>query len=554
MKRYDILNTQIEIPSITLHKVNKAIIGELPNDCIISTNDVIDNINTLNIRVAKYYMNNKGEKIKYIFYNEVKEERLLCLNDKDYYVIKDISIDEELDNSYKEVTAYSLEHKLNKVDVDVEDIGFQLKTPDEDYGIYSLNDYMKFETGWSFGVIDNKVLNNSDGTEKMRWQESVSTNWYDYITKNVREQFECVPFFNTQNKIIDLYSIDSFGEEITLCLNYDSYIKDLSKRRSSNDLITRLKLVGNGDLDIIDATPSGYDYIEDYSYFIENKEMSDELINDIQLYETMVAKRTITWNELRELKSVKSKEWLDKQMELYELYANIKAAESMIKAYKDKKDTVNEAKKIAELAKYNDQKVILEQQEQALNEEVNRLQASINEINMLCKRETATDDNGDLIFTPETLEELKNFLYYSTYTNDAFLEVEGLLSTGRRELDLTCKPTEDIDIDVINFLSKIIDNEFRHHWKGTLALGDVIVLQDNDMNEYFRYLVGVQRDYKSNGLKLELSNKKTREDSTRVIADWLSESKRNMKTIASNKYLWMEQKKNRINLDYTKGR
>lgn len=553
MKRY-VISTQVELPTITLHKVNKTIIGELPKDCIVSTSDSIDGINTVNIKVAKYYMDNKGDKIKYQFYDEVLEERLICLNDNDYYVIKDIVVDEEFSNSYKEATAYSLEHKLTKIDIDVEDIGFQLKTPDEEYGIYSLNDHMKNETGWCFSYIEDKILNNPDGSERMRWQESVSTNWYDYITKNIREQFECVPFFNTNNKTIDLYSIDSFGDNITLCLSYDSYIKELSKKQSSTDLITRLKLVGNGDLDIIDATPSGYDYIEDYSYFIENKEMSDELIEDIRLYEYMVAKRTVTWNELRELKAIKYKELTGKKHDLYELYANIKATESMIQAYKDKKDIVNEAKKIAELSKYNDDRVILEQVVEDLEIEVNQLQDSINEINILCKRETSTDDNGDLIFTESTLEELKEFLYYSTYTNDAFLDAVDLISAGRRELNLTCKPTDDIEIDVVNFMSKIIDNEFRRHWNGELALGDVISLQDNEDNEYFRYLVGVDRNYSAKTLSLELSNKKTKNDNTKVIADWLSESKRNMKMLSNNKYLWIQQKNNRINLEYQKGR
>lgn len=553
MKKFNIINNNIERPTITLHKTNRRLIGELQSSFIKTLTSSIDSVDVLTIRVPKYYIGHNGKKIKYQFYEQILEERLLSLNEKDYFVIKEVNIDEDLDNSYKEITANSLEHKLTKIDINVEDVGFQLKTPDEEYGIYSLNDYMKSETGWSFGNIDDKVLNNLDGTEKMRWQESISTNWYDYITKNIREQFECVPFFNTQNKTIDLCNIESFGDKITLCLNYDSYIKSLSRKRSSSELITRLKLIGNGDMNIIGATPTGYDYIENYSYFIENNEMSDELINDIKTYEIMVEKRTVTWHELIELKTTKFKELTKEKNELYELYQKIKSTKANIRVYKDNKDTVNEAKAIAELTGYKDDVVIVEQKVEALEIEVNQLQSSIDEINILCKRETATDDNGDLIFTENTLEELKDFLYYSTYTNDAFLDENDLVNAGRRELDLTCKPTEDIEIDVVNFLNRIIDNGFRKHWRGILSLGDVIVLQDNDDNEYFRYLVATTRDFDSNSLSLELSNKKIRTDNTKVIADWLSESKRSMRMLTSNKYLWMQQKKNRINLEHNKG-
>ena len=61
-------------------------------------------------------------------------------------------------------------------------------------------------------------------------------------------------------------------------------------------------------------------------------------------------------------------------------------------------------------------------------------------------------------------------------------------------------------------MSRIIDNGFRQHWSGSLSLGDIISLQDNDGNEYLRYLVSIHIDYKDNDLNLKLSNKKTNID------------------------------------------
>ena len=552
--KYIINKEYLHTPTTTLHKVNREIIGELLDDCLISITDTIDSINSIELKIPKYYMNDNGtEKIKYYLFEEIKEERIVSLDSERYYVIKDISEKDTYDNTYLNVVAYSLEHKLGKIDIEVEDVGFSLLGSDEENLIYSLNEYMKKETGWSFGYIDSSVLYSSTGEEKVRWQESVNSNWYDYIMEDIRGQFGCVPMFDTKNKKVNLYNIDSFGDEIKLCISYDSYIKDIDKKRSSQDLVTRLKLVGNEEMDIIDATPSGYAYIEDYSYFIENREMSDALISHLKKYEEMVDKRTFTWKELRSLKAEKQEILIREKTNLYIVYSEIKAKESMLDAYRLNKDDINSATVVADITKLKDEKVILELKVERLEDEINNLQNSILEINKLCKRETCTDNNGYLVFTKDTLEELKNFIYYDTYNNDAFLDVEDLISAGRRELDLTCKPTNDIDIDVVNFMGRIIDNGFRQHWSGELALGDIISLQDREGKEYLRYLVSITRDLENNDLQLKLSNKKTNIDNTKVISDWLSQSSRNLRTINSNKYLWVQHKKNRINLDYTKG-
>ena len=44
------------------------------------------------------------------------------------------------------------------------------------------------------------------------------------------------------------------------------------------------------------------------------------------------------------------------------------------------------------------------------------------------------NENGQIIFNENTLEELKEFIYCNTYTNDSFLNVEDLMEAGRREL------------------------------------------------------------------------------------------------------------------------
>ncbi|HBH3652753.1 TPA: hypothetical protein KSK13_003413 [Clostridioides difficile] len=533
---------------ITLHKVNKNMIGQIPKYCLNSLTRKIDGIDELEFTIPKYIFDrNTLKRTINIMYDMTKNERFICINNKEYFVIKEIKED---NYKSKVVKAYSREIKLSKIDINIENINIQLFTSDIENKIISMNEYMKTETGWQLGYVDEDIaydiLENGSKQEKIRWQESVNTNWYDFITKNIKEEFNCVIEFDTFNKLVNLYNIDSFGDEVKITLTEDNYIKSIERTLNTNDIVTRLKLEGNEEMDIIDSTETGYPYIENYSYFIENGEMSPELIKAINVYEEMVKKRKVQWRELADLKSNKGNELTDKKNELQLVYAFVIGLQGEKRAYEASKDEINLARIIAEITKKNDEKVILEVAVRDLEEEIENLRKSIDNINLLCKRETATDTTGKLIFNDELLEELKEFVYYDTYTNSAFIKVEDLIKAGERIFELKCKPTSEWSIDIINFLDRILDNG-RQHWNGKLSLGDVIELYS--YKEHVRkliYFVGYSQKFNPNSLTIELSNKKLKNDDVKTIADYLKMAKESLQAIESKKYLLMQQKYNKI--------
>lgn len=537
--------------TFTLHKLNMDILGEIPIEFCDSFTRGIDSIDEIAFTIPKYYFSrdNLKKTIHPLFF-EVKEERIICVDNKECFVIKDI---DDSDGLKKEIKAKSREVKLNKLDIEVEDIAFQIYTTNIENGIYSLNDYMKEETGWSFGQVDESVAYDisSDGvkTEKLRIQESINSNWYDFLTDDIREQFDCVVTFDTYNKKVNLLDYDSFGDNIQLYLSHDNYIKSLKKSTSTQDIVTRLKLVGNEEMDIISATVTGYPYIENYSYFIENGEMSEELEEQMNKYQFIVKVRNEQWKELSDLKIIKNSELTDKKSEMAQVYAEINAKERIKETYSTNNDDKNYAKTVAELTTLYDKKDIVESEVMALEQEIANLQSSIDNINILCKRETATDEHGYLIFNEQTLEELKEFVYYDTYTNSSFLNVDDLIKTGERELSLSCKPTYSWSLDSVNFLRRIIDNGFRQHWKGELSLGDIIVLYDKENeNEELIYFVGYTQNFKDESLSLDLSNKKTKEDKQRTIMNYVNDANKAMRKLKNKEYLFIQQKYNRINL------
>ena len=544
--------------TLILCKMNGKKMGMIPYTSV-EIKRGIKTVSELNFTVSKYY----GEDNKLnILYDELKTERFIYLDEDECYVIKSIS---EQNEKIKTVTAYSREKKLFKITAEFEDISITLKTPYADIeGCFSLDELLYDATGWHIGYVSPKVLYKSNETilnnitketeatltteEKLRYQESVSTNWYDYINNDISEQFECFPVFNSYDKTIDLYSDEELGNDPNLILSYDNYLKNIECVSDTEDIITKLTLSGNDDLTISEVNPSGDTYVENFSYFIESKEMSDSLITALELYYKMVKIRAVEWNRLREEKAEKESVMTAKKTELLLVYSTIKSVEFAISQSSDEAFNSKQQERLVEL---NDKKVLLERDINLLNTEINLLQESIENINKLCKKKYATDENGRLIFNEQLLNELKDFIYQDTYSNDSITEALTLMQIGERQLSEKCYPKKTWSVDSINFIERLIDNGFRQHWNGELGLGDMIILKGNESIEII-YLIGYTQKFDDKTIQLELSNKKEENDFSLSIGERLTQGKEAYRIAKKSRSTINMVNKNRYGLTYDK--
>ena len=544
--------------TLILCKMNGKKMGMIPYTSV-EIKRGIKTVSELSFTVSKYY----GEDNKLnILYNELKTERFIYLDEDECYVIKSIS---EQNEKIKTVTAYSREKKLFKITAEFEDISITLKTPYADIeGCFSLDELLYDATGWHIGYVSPKVLYKSNETilnnitketeatltteEKLRYQESVSTNWYDYINNDISEQFECFPVFNSYDKTIDLYSDEELGNDPNLILSYDNYLKNIECVSDTEDIVTKLTLSGNDDLTIGEVNPSGDTYVENFSYFIENKEMSDSLITALELYYKMVKIRAVEWNRLREEKAEKESVMTAKKTELLLVYSTIKSVEFAISQSSDETFNSKQQERLVEL---NDKKVLLERDINLLNTEINLLQESIENINKLCKKKYATDENGRLIFNEQLLNELKDFIYQDTYSNDSITEALTLMQIGEKQLSGKCYPKKTWNVDSINFIERLIDNGFRQHWNGELGLGDMIILKGNESIEVI-YLIGYTQKFDDKTIQLELSNKKEENDFSLSIGERLTQGKEAYRIAKKSRSTINMVNKNRYGLTYDK--
>lgn len=537
-----------QIESLVLCKVSRQPIMELPTSTIVSIERTIDEVDKLTLKINKYIISQDGrKKINNLAYDEIKPKRYLLLNNNEYFIIEEIRVN-KISGSL-EVTAMSGEQILIRRPIDMEDFGVQILDDDIEQDIYSLNSLLK-EVGWSLNYIDPSIVYNKDESPRMRWQESVNTNYMEFIKNDLAEQFNFLPIFDSVNRKIDLLNLDTIGEEIKICLSKDNYVKSKTKTNNSEELITLLKLKGNEELDIGRYIIGGYDFLMDFSYFKETKEMSDELISALDKYDEMIKIRTPIWQELTEEKASKETELALNRTKWQISISQIECYKRLIEQYILKEFIVEENEMRVKLSQEMDNELILRLKIEDLLNEIQLLDESIDNINLLCKFETCTDENGNLVFNEELLMELQEFIFVDVYSDDSFVNADDLIEKGKSVLEEKSRPTIEVDIDSVNFLNRLVDNGYRLKWNGVLQFGDIVVLidEDTDEEEYF-YFLGFSIDYSNNTLNLKISNKKSSRSNTRTINEYLKEMKKTKELLMNNRYLFNKTKQNRLNIN-----
>jgi hypothetical protein len=326
-------------------------------------------------------------------------------------------------------------------------------------------------------------------------------------------------------------------------------MRSKEKTKNAEDLITLLKLKGSDELDIASHILGGYDFLMDFSYFKEINEMTDELISHLDKYDEMIKIRTPQWQSL-------VAEKLEKETQLGLLRTRWQMSISTIDCYKGlinryvlKDMVVEENETRVKLSEELDKELLMRLEIEELIEEITLLDESITNINLLCRFETCTDENGNLVFNENTLNELLEFIFVDIYQDDSFVNADDLIEKGKSILAERCRPTVQVEVSSINFLGRIVDNNFRLKWNGTLSFGDLIILIDEDTGEEeLYYFLGYTIDYHSNHLDLRISNKKTLRDYTKTINQYLKDVKNHNAIITNNNNVLNQVKQNRLNM------
>lgn len=304
---------------IYLCKTDNTIICELNGIDLptVSYTRQLNNFDTIQFDVHKYI---NGEESN--GYDLLDEAMYILVDGVGYFRMQYPQVSNDGFDEYKTVTAQSCEcelalktlknFKINTGETDSREylIDGNVKETDEGvkvavkniilydelYKDFSLLDIaIEKVFGWKIGwvdqairvteVIETKV--NDDGTvtttsqmaNSKRSFDIDSKNVYAFLTQDVSKKFECIFDFNIMTRTINVYSVKDYGKDSNVFISYRNLIQTLNYAPAQEDnIMTRFEVRGGDDL-TIDAVNFGSSTIENLSYYLSTKHVSQGLID-----------------------------------------------------------------------------------------------------------------------------------------------------------------------------------------------------------------------------------------------------------------------------------
>lgn len=226
-------------------------------------------------------------------YKEVKNRRMLYVEDIGFFVITSVDEGMSSDGQYKDVTASSCEIELENKKIPV--IGEIDLNEAQSSGSYVENNTYTFSSLfekvvgvcplWSVGKVDNSLQN------KRRTFEDVDTdtNVLSFLLSDMQEAYECIFEFDTTRRTINAYSQDNFVVQTDIHLTTDDFISELEISEDSDEIYTALTAFGEDDLGLQLVNPLGGNIIYNFDYYLDW--MSEELQKKVKAWQAEVGEQ-----------------------------------------------------------------------------------------------------------------------------------------------------------------------------------------------------------------------------------------------------------------------
>ena len=312
---------------------------------------------------------------------------------------------------------------------------------------------------------------------KIRSFDEGSYQWIDFLRKNVSEAYDVVFIFDNYNRILNCYALEEVGQNNGLVLSYENFIKSINQNLQYSDICNKL-YVKSDNANISEENPTGNDYILDYTYYINNGLMSEELL--------------VAWNRYTKLLEGDTQaDILEKRLELngYNKYKiklesekttleeNIRGLEVIRSAY-IKSESESDVRRLSEEINQKQDKLtgILRDITEC-GDKIAELDDWISEKVKSIQVETAKDDKGE-IFTKDLLIELKDITNVMELTDEHSLTNYRLYQNSVEIL----KERNKLNIQFETTLVGLIQNLPRDNkWNEWIVLGDFVNLEEENL-------------------------------------------------------------------------
>ena len=220
-----------------------------------------------------------GEETEY--FDLLTYRRIIYFIDIGYFMISDVEINDNGEMRAKEIVAKSLEVEMvlkNLTNLTGTYKFYDFLTP----GPTLIGSILAYLPGWSIGSVDASLA------ALYRTFDGYNGTIYDFLMTETEEAFQNIFTFDTVNKRINAYTIDSATSSSDIFLSFDNLVEDVTIKEITDEITTALNVYGGGDLSVNQVNPLGTDTIYNFDYYKTTEWMSDNLIDAVVAWETIV--------------------------------------------------------------------------------------------------------------------------------------------------------------------------------------------------------------------------------------------------------------------------
>lgn len=469
----------------------------------------------------KVYAKTTDIKIQVIslkYYDKIQTKRLVLVEDIGYFQIQNVNETDDGIEKYKTVSAISIQNEM----------GFKsMQWFDGTYKFYDAIDITDTLMGEIMFMLPDWTISSisSDLFTKYRTFEAVNTTLLDFILSNVSEAYECVFLFDFLHRMITVKSIADLiqnPQKTEIYLSFRNLLKQFQIEEQSDQIVTCLSVYGQ-DLDIRQVNPLGTSNIYDFSSFMTKEWMSQDLIDAITAWKSLLTSSQTTYANYLSSLQTKSAELLVLESELTDLESDLKSLEEVRSARIEQGIAYTDINSQIVTAKAN---IVTKQ---------TAIDAKTSEITTVTNSMTAinTSLSFDNNFSAAQLLILDKFIYEQDYTNTYYVvtdqmtpvdiqySAQELYNEGVNALTRMSQPRYTFKIDSTNFMFIKDFAQFTSQFE----LGCMVTIElDEDV---FAYPILLEMQYNfddPNDFSLTFGNRFKLGDSVYTFNELLSQS------------------------------
>ncbi|MDD3041259.1 hypothetical protein, partial [Bacteroides sp.] len=517
---------EYEIPNVSVCYPNRKKIGDLGRITDLSLDLKFNTYSEITIKVP--YM---VDGVITPHYDKLVQKNKIHIDGYGYFIIQDISEDNDGVNRIKTIPAYSEEYSFNYRSINF--LEGTYKFYDTSPSVTTImSTIMEYIPNWTLGSVSQSLWT------KYRTFNTTNDTLYSFMVSTVSKACECFFVFDTENRVLYVKDTTDIVNPTPIHLSHENLIKDSKINEKSDEFVTALAVTGGGGLDIRTVNPLGTDFIYDFSYIISSGQMSEDLSDAVELWSDKIdALQPAYASALAEYKTL-NETMLLLDAQLTSLDAQITAKETVMQTRIEAGQT--------DLSDLAADIAIIQASKSAVESDITDTQADID-----AKYAELTGISAELSFennfTTEQYNELLDYIIESSYQNENIIktsvmtnveiqnQAQSLYDQGVSVLAKISQPRFEFSINSINFVF------LKEYLSVTnlLTLGSTVNVEIDDSTSVTPILLNIKFNfYNPTDFTLTFGNRYRLDSSVYSFADLLEETLKKGSNIGVDSPTW----------------